>query len=177
MMRFVMFWQIWSWWLQLGAIYSSAETQNSWWNKGVCYCSLLIFFAHIFILVLAPLVWCADVFCYLMGSHVSLQSKLIGQHKISFKTHNFCCSGFLLFYIGSEKNCQLEWEWLWFRQLPLVLALTFAWMDDRYGTLFLSHISEDINNSPNFSGGLDWIINVGMSYGFLVACLDFINES
>jgi chromodomain-helicase-DNA-binding protein 4 len=27
-------------------------------------------------------------------------------------------------------------------------------MDDRYGTLFLSHISEDINNSPNFSDGV-----------------------
>jgi hypothetical protein len=138
------------------------------------WCVAHIFTSFLYLHPLYDVQICSIIWWGLM-SHCRVSS--LGSTKFHSKLTIFVVLDFCYSILDLKKNCQLEWEWFWFRQLPLVLALTFAWMDDRYGTLFLSHISEDINNSPNFSGGLDWIINVGMSSGFLVACLDIINES
>jgi hypothetical protein len=101
----------------------------------------------------------------------------------SAKLHLFLCCG-LLWYIRSTKETCISLQallmdcetrrlcdvgfWICKTKWPhFLVGLMVVVVDCRYGTLFMSHVSEDITNSPNFSG-LEWIWSIGMCiFGFL----------
>ncbi len=181
----MLFGQVWSRWLHLGGIHSSAQTQNRGWDTSVCSLSLSWFFGIVYV------TWtvhsCTShphFFPYCTSDFILwIVSLWVSQHTFSAKLHLFLCCG-LLWGIGSTKEKCISLQallmdcetgrlcdvcfWICKKKWPhFLVGLTVVVVDCRYGTLFMSHVSEDITNSPNFSG-LEWIWSIGMCiFGFL----------
>lgn len=110
----MLFGQIWSRWLHLGGIHSSAQTQNRGWDTSVCSLSLSWFFGSVYVrwavhsCTLHPHFF-PDCSSDLIVWIVSLWAS---QHTFSAKLHPFLCCEFLCILDQQKENvflCSLFW--------------------------------------------------------------------
>ncbi len=102
----MLFGQVWSRWLHLGGIHSSAQTQNRGWDTSVCSLSLSWFFGIVYVTwtvhscTLHPHFFpdCSSDFI------LWIVSLWVSQHMFSAKLHLFlCCGLFVVYWINKRK--------------------------------------------------------------------------